>query len=99
MLFRSEYDQTGEWEYLCIVKTEKDETQFVTVVNCGVLVANSTIDTGVIGTMLYFGENGLLTVDTGTEAHSFQEHVDCYIIDERTSHLYLSDEYDSVEVT
>ena len=93
------YDQTGAWEYTVTAKTEVDTTVYVTVVQCGALTATVTLDTGVSSpTMLYFGDNGRLIVDTGVTAYQFDEHVDKYAIDERENHVWLSDNYDSVTV-
>jgi hypothetical protein len=97
--FQTEYNQTGLWEYVLTVKTQVDQTVFVTVVSCGSLRATVTLDTGVSNPeLLYFGDSGQLIVDTGSTAYIFNEHVDKYVIEERSSHIYLSDNYDSVRV-
>jgi hypothetical protein len=97
--FSTVYDQTGPYEYSLTVKTDSDTTVYTTTVQCGALVANTSIATAIVSpTMLYFGENSLLTLDTGTTAYALNEHFDKYIIDERESHIWLSDNYDSVLV-
>ena len=97
--FSTVYNQTGAWEYTVTAKTEVDTTVYATTVFCGALTATVSISTGLAGlTMIYFGDNGLLTVDDGTNAYQFSEHFDKYIIDERESHIWLSDTYDSVLV-
>lgn len=93
------YDQIGAWEYVVTVKTTKDTTVYVTTVMCGALTANATIDTFLENVQgLYFCDQGYLTIDDGTNAHQYTEHFDKYIIDERESHVWLSDEYDSILV-
>lgn len=97
--FSTEYDETGTWEYELTTKSTVDTTVFVVSVCCASLVANVTIDTEMVGlSSLYFDDNGYLVVDTGTVAYFLNEHVDKYIIDEELSHIWLSDEYDSIEV-
>ncbi len=97
--FETMYNQTGLWEYVLTVKTQVDQTVYVTVVSCGALTATSSLDTGVTSPQsLYFGDTGQLIVDTGTTAYIFNEHVDKYVIEERSNHIFLSDNYDSIRV-
>lgn len=97
--FETEYDAIGVWEYVCIVKTSVDTTTFVTEVVCGALVAKATLDTGVLdANLVYFSDSGQLTVDNGSNSYFMNEHIDKYLIDERSGKIWLSDEYDSVLV-
>lgn len=98
--FETLYDQLGAWEYICTTKTEIDTTVSTTTVICGSLQAVTAIDTGVSSPeLIYFSDSGGLIIDNGTTAYAFNEHADVYIIEEETGHVWLSDGYDSVEVT
>lgn len=97
--FDTTYDQLGMWEYVCVVKTNVDITTYVTGVMCGGLIAKASLDSGVDNpALIYFSDNGYLTIDDGTNAYFINQHVDKYLIDERAGRLWLSDNYDSVSV-
>lgn len=96
--FSTEYTETGVYEYIATAKTAVDQTVFSTQVYCGDMTAVATI-TAVTGDTIYFADNGNLVIDDGAELHYFEEHTDQYIIDEQSSRIWLSDSYDSVEVT
>lgn len=95
--FSTEYNLVGAYEYIATAKTAVDETVFSTQVYCGALTAVASLS-AIAGTDLFFADNGNLVIDTGTEAFFFQEHWDKYIIDEDTSHIWMSDQYDSLSV-
>lgn len=96
--FSTEYTETGVYEYIATARTAVDQTVFSTQVYCGDMTAVASI-AAVSGNIVYFADNGNLVIDDGAELHYFEEHVDQYIIDEQSSRIWLSDSYDSVEVT
>lgn len=97
--FDTLYNQIGIWEYVCVTKTDVDTTQYVTAVNCGALLPIGSVDSGVIdASLIYFNYDGELVIEAD-QIYTFREAFDQYIIDERLGRVWLSDNYDFVEIS
>lgn len=98
--FETLYNKKGLWTYVVTTKTNVDLTVFTTAVQCATLRASATLNTSLSGgELIYFGDDGLITVDFEEVAYQFEEHVDTYLIDERAGKIWLSDNYDDVRIT
>lgn len=98
--FETTYDQTGQWEYWCTVRTEFDTTTYYTSVMVPEMRAEVSIASGVASpTGCYFSHNGRFAILDGTTARYYDADADLYIADFNGNRLILRSEYTSVEVT
>ncbi len=106
--FTSLFDEFGQWEFWTEVTTDFDVTVNYTGVLVDGLEARVSIATGLsLPVGIYFAHDDTLTVVSNTDAgtgeeytfNGYQEHADLYLADERANHVYLREQYDSVEVT
>ncbi len=106
--FTSLFDEFGQWEFWTEVTTDFDVTVSYTGVLVDALEATASITTGLLLPVgIYFAHDDKLIVISDTDAgtgeeytlNGYAEHADLYLADERGNHVYLREQYDSVEVT
>lgn len=98
--FETLYDELGQWDFICTAYSTTDITSYITSVYCGALEPIGTLETSLDNVEnMYFNYEGYLAVETDTNTYLFNEHNDCYIIDERLNRFWVSEEYDTIEVS
>lgn len=98
--FSTEYDQRGQWNYICTVTTRHDTTIYTTAIYVPYLEPLAAINTGIIDAeRIYFNHVGNLVIDDLATLYTYKENLDCFLADPQEQLIYLSDEYTSVEVT
>lgn len=99
-LFDSEYTEVGEYEFVCTVMSEGEETVYVTKVMSLALEADKTFSLGVADPQgLYFSQTSELAIVKNTEITFYKPYHLVYYAEEEEQQLIFIDEFDSIEVT
>lgn len=100
IMFFTEYNQIGQWEYVCEVETTKDTTKYVTAV---LVIGTQPLVELVVGAgenITFSHDNYLVLLDNSlNEIKLYKEFFDFYYANVDTNEIILLENYSTVTVT